>query len=42
VRDAIEQHREVLSALEEGDAARAETLVQAHIVDFQRNIKAAL
>jgi DNA-binding GntR family transcriptional regulator len=42
VRDAIEQHREVLSALKEGDAARAETLVQAHIVDFQRNIKAAL
>ena len=42
VRDAIEQHREVLNALKEGDAARAETLVQAHIVDFQRNIKAAL
>jgi DNA-binding GntR family transcriptional regulator len=42
VRHAIEQHRQILDALREGDEARAELLIQAHIVEFQRNIKAAL
>jgi DNA-binding GntR family transcriptional regulator len=42
VRGAIEQHREVLDALKGGDEAHAELLVQTHIVEFQRKIKAAL
>jgi len=42
VRHAIEQHSQIIDALREGDEARAELLVQAHIVEFQRNIKAAL
>lgn len=42
VRDAIEQHRGVLNALREGDGARAEALIQTHIVEFQHSIKAAL
>lgn len=42
VRDSIEQHRRILKALEEGDRAQAEMLVQSHIVEFQQKIKAAL
>jgi DNA-binding GntR family transcriptional regulator len=42
VRHAIEQHRNVLRALREGDAAEAESLVREHIVEFQQNIKAIL
>jgi DNA-binding GntR family transcriptional regulator len=42
VRLAVEQHRSVLNALKEGDEAEAEALIQAHIVDFQRSIKAIL
>jgi DNA-binding GntR family transcriptional regulator len=42
VRDVIEQHHNVLDALRDGDAAQAEMLVQTHIVEFQRSIKAAL
>ncbi len=42
VRHAIEQHHRILEALEAGDRHEAETLVQAHIVEFQESIKAAL
>jgi DNA-binding GntR family transcriptional regulator len=42
VRLSVEQHRKVLAALEEGDGARAETLIRGHIVDFQQKIKAIL
>jgi DNA-binding GntR family transcriptional regulator len=42
VREAVDQHQKVLDALKEGDGARAEALIQTHIVEFQQNIKAAL
>lgn len=42
VRDAIEEHRQVLEALKAGDGARAEALIQQHIVQFQQKIKAVL
>ena len=42
VRDAIEEHQEVAEALKAGDGARAETLIQQHIVQFQQKIKAVL
>lgn len=42
VRDSIEQHHRILEALREGDSEQAEFLVQSHIVEFQRSIKAAL
>jgi DNA-binding GntR family transcriptional regulator len=42
VRLSVEQHRDVLSALKEGDEAQAEALIRAHIVDFQQKIKAVL
>jgi len=42
VRDAIEQHREVADAVKAGDCARAERLIQQHIVEFQQRIKAVL
>ena len=42
VRDAIEQHREVLEALEARDEKLAESLIQQHIADFQNAIKAVL
>ena len=42
VRDAIEQHRQVAEALKARDGARAEALIQQHIVQFQQKIKAVL
>ncbi len=42
VRGAIEQHRGVAEALKAGDGARAETLIQQHIAQFQQEIKAAI
>lgn len=42
VKHSIEQHHDILSALREGDQDRAELLMQAHIVEFQQSIKAAL
>lgn len=42
VRHAIEQHRDITKALAAGDEDRAEKLVQQHIAEFQREIKAAL
>jgi DNA-binding GntR family transcriptional regulator len=42
VRHSVEQHRSVLEALKESDEAQAEAHVQAHIVEFQQNIKAML
>ena len=42
VQDAIEQHREVAEAVKAGDCARAERLIQQHIVEFQQRIKAVL
>lgn len=42
VRHSIEQHFEVLNALQEGDGARAEAIIQKHILEFQQSIKAAL
>jgi len=42
VRDAIEQHREVLEALKARDEKMAESLIQQHIADFQNAIKAVL
>jgi len=42
VRHSIEQHFEVLNALEEGNGARAEAVIQKHILEFQQSIKAAL
>jgi DNA-binding GntR family transcriptional regulator len=42
VRDAIEEHQQVTEALKAGDGARAEALIQQHIVQFQQKIKAVL
>ena len=42
VRGAIEQHRGVAEALKAGDGARAETLIQQHIAQFQQEIKAVI
>ena len=42
VREAIEQHREVLEALKARDEKLAEALIQQHIADFQNAIKAVL
>ncbi len=42
VRGAIEQHRGVVEALKAGDGARAEALIQQHIVQFQQRIKAVI
>jgi DNA-binding GntR family transcriptional regulator len=42
VRDAIEQHRQVLEALKAKDGARAEALIKEHILQFQQRIKAVL
>jgi DNA-binding GntR family transcriptional regulator len=42
VRGAMEQHIAITGALEAGDGALAETLVQEHISEFQQQIKASL
>jgi DNA-binding GntR family transcriptional regulator len=42
VRDAIEQHWQVLEALKAKDGARAEALIKEHILQFQQRIKAVL
>ena len=42
VRGAMEQHIAIASALQEGDGAQAEALLQQHVADFQREIKAVL
>jgi DNA-binding GntR family transcriptional regulator len=42
VRHSIEQNERVIDALREGDGARAEALMQGHIVEFQQKIKAVL
>ena len=42
VRDAIEQHVEIFRALEQKDETRAEMLLQQHVTEFQRRIKAVL
>jgi DNA-binding GntR family transcriptional regulator len=42
VRGAMEQHIAIAAALQEGDGAQAEALLQQHVADFQREIKAVL
>ena len=42
VRGAMEQHVAITSALQDGDGARAAALLQRHVVDFQKEIKAVL
>jgi DNA-binding GntR family transcriptional regulator len=42
VKEAVEKHREITEALKMGDGAQAETLVQQHIAQFQKEIKAVL
>jgi DNA-binding GntR family transcriptional regulator len=42
VRGAMEQHIEIARALQERDGERAEVLVQRHVSEFQKEIKAAL
>ena len=42
VRHSIEQHGDVLSALEQGDPDKAEAVIQKHIVEFQHSIRSAL
>lgn len=42
VAEAIEQHRNIVAALEDHDGDLAEVLIREHIADFQREIKAAL
>ena len=40
--DAIREHREILEAIRDGDAERAETVMQAHIEGFERAMRAVL
>jgi DNA-binding GntR family transcriptional regulator len=42
VRDAIEDHREIVAMLKVGDGEQAEALVQQHIAQFQQEIRAIL
>jgi len=42
VRGAMEQHIAITAALQDGDGASAEALLQGHVADFQREIKAVL
>ncbi len=42
VKDAIEQHREIVDAVRVGDGDRAKALVQQHVLEFQREIKSVL
>ena len=42
VRWAVEQHREIIEVLQARDGARAESLLQQHIYQFQQEIKAVL
>jgi DNA-binding GntR family transcriptional regulator len=42
VRGAMEQHIAITTALQEGDGEHAEALLQGHVADFQREIKAVL
>jgi DNA-binding GntR family transcriptional regulator len=42
VRGAMEQHADIAEALRARDGARAEALLQQHISEFQREIKAVL
>ena len=42
VREAMEQHIEITRALKAGDGPQAEALVQKHVSEFQKEIKAAL
>jgi len=40
--DAVSEHRELLEALRDGDANRAESVMHAHIRGFERAIRAVL
>lgn len=42
VRDSVEQHQSIIEALRRRDANEAEKLIQRHISEFQREIKAVL
>lgn len=42
VKDAIEQHRKIVEAVEVGDGDRAEALIRQHVLEFQREIKSVL
>jgi DNA-binding GntR family transcriptional regulator len=42
VRSAMEQHIEIAAALQARDGARAGALLQQHVADFQREIRAVL
>lgn len=42
VRGAMEQHIEIVQALQVGDEEQAESLLQRHVIEFQQEIKAAL
>lgn len=42
VRAAMEQHREITEALKARDCEQAEALLQAHIADFQNEIRSVL
>jgi DNA-binding GntR family transcriptional regulator len=42
VHSAMEQHIEIAEALKDKDEARAETLIQNHIQEFQQEIKSVL
>jgi DNA-binding GntR family transcriptional regulator len=40
--DAIREHREILEAIRDGDAERAETVMRAHVEGFERAMRAVL
>ena len=42
VKGAMEQHVGIADALQARDAARAEELIQKHVIDFQQDIRALL
>ena len=40
--DAIREHREILEAIRDRDADRAEAVMRAHVAGFERAIRAVL
>lgn len=42
LEDAVQEHRDLLAAIAEGDAAAAETHAREHVVDFERQIRLLL
>jgi DNA-binding GntR family transcriptional regulator len=42
LEDAVHEHRELLEAIDRGDAGSAETIARRHVTDFEREIRKLL